>query len=58
MGGQLVFDWDRLEDFVIAHYRPLGTQSQIQYHMPKLSSTRANMGVREGILLGGGKNLP
>jgi len=24
MGGQLVFDWDRLENFLITHNRPVG----------------------------------
>jgi len=39
MGGQLVFDWDRLEDFLITRDRPIGKKSQVQYHMPKFSIT-------------------
>jgi len=26
MGGQLVFDWDRLENFLVTHYRPVGNK--------------------------------
>jgi len=42
MGGQLVFDWDRLENFLTTRDRPVGNKSQIQYHMPKSSITCAN----------------
>ena len=41
MGGQHVFDWDRLEEFSFTIDRSI-IKSQIQYHMPKLSFTWAN----------------
>jgi len=42
MGGQLVFDWDRLEDFLTLAIDRTVIKTQIQYHMPKLSTTCAN----------------
>jgi len=42
MGGQLVFDWDRLENFLIAREQPVGNKvvntisyAKVEYHMCK-----------------------
>jgi len=38
MGGQLVFDWDRLENFLITRDRPVGnkvTNAKVEYLMGK-----------------------
>ena len=42
IGGQLVFDWDRLENFLIARNRPVGNKvtntisyAKVPYHMCK-----------------------
>jgi len=42
MGDQLVFDWDRLENFLITRDRPVGnkvtnTKCQVEYHNCKHS---------------------
>jgi len=42
MGGQLVIDWDRLENFLITRDRPVGnivtnTNAKVEYHMCKCS---------------------
>jgi len=44
VGGQLVFDWDRLENFLITHDRLIGnivtnTNAKVEYHMCKCSAT-------------------
>jgi len=40
MSGQLVFDWDRLDDFLITRHRPVGNKVtnaisyvKVEYHM-------------------------
>jgi len=40
MGGQLVFDWDQLENFLITRDRPVGNQvtytishANVEYHI-------------------------
>jgi len=40
MGGQLVFDWDRLENFLLIRDRPVGNKitntisyAKVEYHM-------------------------
>jgi len=42
IGDQLVFDWDRLENFLILHDRPVGDKvtntisyAKLEYHMCK-----------------------
>jgi len=40
-GGQLVFDWDQLENFLITRDRPVGN-IVTNKKMPKLSITCAN----------------
>jgi len=42
MSGQLVFDWDRLEDFLVTLDRPVGNKvtytisyAKVEYHMCK-----------------------
>jgi len=43
MGGELVFDWDRLENFLITRDQPVGNIKYCRkYKMPKLSITCAN----------------
>jgi len=43
MGGQLVFDWDRLENFLITRDRPVRNtvtntkNAKVEYHMCKCS---------------------
>ena len=42
MGGQLVFDWDRLQNLLITRDRPVGnmvtkTNAKVEYHMCKCS---------------------
>jgi len=41
MGGQLVFDWDRLENFLITRDRPV-RNTVTNTKMPKLSIICAN----------------
>jgi len=45
MGGQLVFDWDQLEDFLITRKRAVGNKvtytipyAKVEYHMCKYSA--------------------
>ena len=43
MGGQRVFDWDRLEDFLVTCVRPVGnkvtnTNAKVEYHMCRYSA--------------------
>jgi len=45
MGGQFVFDWDRLENFLITRDRPVGNKvantisnAKVEYHMCKYSA--------------------
>jgi len=45
IGDQLVFDWDRLENFLILHDRPVGDKvtntisyAKLEYHMCKYSA--------------------
>jgi len=40
MGGQLVFDWDQQENFLVIRDRPVGNSHK--YKMPKLSITFAH----------------
>ena len=38
MGGQLVFDWDQVENFMVTHDQPVGDIVTNTKKMPKLSN--------------------
>ena len=55
MGGQLVFVWDQLENFLITCDRPVGNQAtnkishaKVEYHMQKYSALSPLMQQTEG----------
>jgi len=50
MGDQLVFDWDRLEDFLITRDRPVGNKvtntisyAKVEHHIWKYSAPSPSM---------------
>jgi len=50
VGGQLVIDWDKLQDFLITRSRPIGNKvtntisyAKVEYHMCKYSAPSPSM---------------